>query len=177
MLAAHFGWESLAVQIFHRFPHDDPIYAENTFVNTAEVAIKNGQHLLVGAILRENDVSLQNWDSCLAILLRSKDQDWADVFTALVPRMLNKIIQWGPEMLFEVASGGNLSAAKLIFRIGETFPEFMQGVLENRQGQGKHQSVTEAARNGHVDMVQFLCQQKGLENHLRHRSGPENGTI
>ena len=103
--------------------------------------------------------------------------DWDSVFD-LVEYVLNTLVQeqWGNELLCMVASAGCIPIIqRLISRAqhqAELRTELLRDVRRDQQppnfGKSVHQSIGEAVLGNHVDVVEYLLGQKGIEAHLQH---------
>lgn len=103
--------------------------------------------------------------------------EWEPIFRALMEKLGPRL---EPEVHFTLrwaCEKGCLMLVKLLFEAAEKWPELGAEMLSDRQPRPDevtkasffvHQSVGEAAYRGHVEIVRFLCQQKGIEPHLKY---------
>lgn len=102
---------------------------------------------------------------------------WEDIFRAIIKKLGLKL---QPEVHFTLrlaCKQGWLTLVKLLFEAGDEWPPLKAEMLsarapradeESKTSLAVHQSVGEAAYHGHADIVRFLCQQKGIEPHLKY---------
>ena len=103
--------------------------------------------------------------------------NWDLVFD-LVEYVLNKLVQeqWGNELLCMAASAGCIPIIqRLMTRAqhqAELRTELLRDIRRDQQppsfGKSMHQSVGEAVLGNHVDVVEYLLGEKGIEAHLQH---------
>ena len=109
-------------------------------------------------------------------------KEWEDIFAFVISHLRGDLIECGNDMLQRAARCGCLGLIQKLFEAAETDPDLLQAlqtpeVKKEHEGADqsswiwdKHQSIGEAAFEGHADVVRFLCEQPGLESHLRHRN-------
>ncbi|KAL6855649.1 hypothetical protein J3F83DRAFT_753812 [Trichoderma novae-zelandiae] len=103
-------------------------------------------------------------------------KEWEDIFNHLIRALREDLLEEGNEILCQAARNGCLVLVKKIFEVSEHDPELRRAIMVGdrsqmsdwRGGLATHQSIGEAAYEGHVEIVRFLCQQPGIEPHLRH---------
>jgi hypothetical protein len=108
---------------------------------------------------------------------------WEEIFDFLIRHLRDDLVGCGNDMLRRAARSGCLVLIKRLFRAAENDAELRQAMLRidavddplaRRRGGGgsgflgEHQSIGEADYEGHADVVRFLCEQPGLESHLRY---------
>ena len=82
---------------------------------------------------------------------------------------------WGNELLCVAAEAGCLPVIERLFDEAGRNPELRAELLRDRPRQihknrhDRHQSVGEAVKANHVDVVRYLLRQPGIEPHLHHR--------
>ncbi|KAL7944078.1 hypothetical protein V8C42DRAFT_358755 [Trichoderma barbatum] len=105
-------------------------------------------------------------------------KEWEYIFDLLIEELHEDLLKEGNEILFQAANRGCFPLVKRLFDGSKCDPDLRRAILENnrlksqsnKEVQLTHQSVGEAAHNHHVDMVNFLCGQPGIEGHLQHRN-------
>ena len=96
-----------------------------------------------------------------------------DLVRDMVPLLLTDC--WGNELLCCAAAAGCLPVIERLFDEARKSPALHAELLRDRQRQAdprrhdKHQSVGEAVRNNHTEVVRYLIAQPGIEAHLHHR--------
>ncbi|TFB01752.1 hypothetical protein CCMA1212_006451 [Trichoderma ghanense] len=103
-------------------------------------------------------------------------KEWEDIFDYLIRALREDLLEDGNEILCQAARNGCLVLVKKLFEVSERDPELRRAIIVGdrskmsdwRGGLSTHQSIGEAAYEGHVEIVRFLCQQPGIEPHLRH---------
>ncbi|KAK1254756.1 hypothetical protein MKX08_008751 [Trichoderma sp. CBMAI-0020] len=103
-------------------------------------------------------------------------KEWEDIFHFLVAELRDSLLDEGNEILCRAARSGCFLLVKKLFEASESDPDLRRAILvEKRINHGDwqipniaHQSIGEAAWEGHENIVSFLCQQAGIESHLRH---------
>ncbi|KAF4303090.1 hypothetical protein GTA08_BOTSDO08894 [Botryosphaeria dothidea] len=182
VIAAYFGRESTAIQLLENYSVKTTDFTSDSAWTATDWALQNGQVSIVRGIFERTGTTLHNWDFFYQVLtrwrdLKASDKDrWDPFFEMLINRMLDQVIEWGPEILCLAAHKGCLPMIRKLFEVGAKIPKLRQAILEDRDREGKHQSVGEAVWWGHADIIHFLCQQDGIEKHLFHR-GPSNETV
>ncbi|UKZ78466.1 hypothetical protein TrVFT333_006206 [Trichoderma virens FT-333] len=116
--------------------------------------------------------------------------EWEDLFDFLIRReeLCQHLMEHGNEILCHAARHGFLILIKRLFQPPKSNNDLdLRGAIlrknrlklrgdkgewaETRKEQlHTHQSVGEAAYEGHVEIVRFLCEQPGIEDHLRHQN-------
>jgi ankyrin repeat protein len=105
-------------------------------------------------------------------------RNWEEIFDFLIRHLREDLLDCGNDMLRRAARSGCLLLIKRLFHAADNNndPELRHALLRvedsdprrDRDGfQGEHQSIGEAAYEGHAEVVRFLCAQPGLESHLR----------
>lgn len=103
--------------------------------------------------------------------------EWEPIFRALMEKLGPRLEPRVHFTLRLACAKGCLMLVKLLFEAAEKWPELGAEMLSDRQPRADeesnaslfvHQSVGEAANWGHVEIVRFLCQQKGIEPHLKY---------
>ena len=104
-------------------------------------------------------------------------QDW-DVVFDLVDDVLDILVteRWGNELLCKAASTGCMPIIRRLMdsaqHKAELRTELLRGSPREPQtmslGKPVHQSIGEAVLGNHVDVVEYLLGQQGIEAHLRH---------
>ncbi|KAL7953002.1 hypothetical protein V8C34DRAFT_321780 [Trichoderma compactum] len=103
-------------------------------------------------------------------------KEWQDIFDFLIRELHENLLDDGNEILCQAARNGCFVLVKKLFEAAERDPDLRRAILaENRSKRrgwrgciSTHQSIGEAAYEAHANMVHFLCQQAGIEPHLRH---------
>ncbi|KAH0489939.1 hypothetical protein TgHK011_001428 [Trichoderma gracile] len=103
-------------------------------------------------------------------------KEWEDIFDYLIRALREDLLEEGNEILCQAARNGCLVLVRKLFEVSEHDPELRRAIIVGdrfkmsdwRGGLSTHQSIGEAAYEGHVEIVSFLCQQPGIEPHLRH---------
>jgi ankyrin repeat protein len=106
-----------------------------------------------------------------------RHQDWDIVFD-LIDDVLDILVkeQWGNELLCMAASMGCMPIIRRLMDRGQHKAELKTELLRwsPREPQsmtfGKHQSIGEAVLGNHVDVVEYLLGQQGIEAHLQYRN-------
>ena len=98
-----------------------------------------------------------------------------DIFGFVISHVRGDLLECGNDMLRRAAQHGCLGLIQKLFEAAETDPDLLRALLVPEAGQSsggwnKHQSIGEAAFEGHADVVRFLCEQPGLSSHLHHRN-------
>ncbi|KAG4282239.1 hypothetical protein FPRO04_13360 [Fusarium proliferatum] len=104
-------------------------------------------------------------------------QDWDAVFEIIndIPDLLVREA-WGNELLCLAAGQGCLPIVERLMRIAQQNIHLKQELMCEPQRQSRssvhrtHQSIGEAALAGHVNVVEYLLQQEGIDTHLHHRN-------
>ncbi|KAJ4176473.1 hypothetical protein NW767_015434 [Fusarium falciforme] len=104
-------------------------------------------------------------------------QDWDAAFGIIndIPHILVGE-GWGNELLCLAASQGCLPVIERLMKIAQHNIDLRKELLREPQRQPRslahrvHQSIGEAVLAGHVDVVEYLLQQEGIETHLYHRN-------
>jgi len=104
-------------------------------------------------------------------------KDWGSIFAFLITHLRHDLLECGNDILRRAASCGCLVLIRELFKAAEKDPELRKAIITpevNDLGQSRgfwsqHQSIGQAAYEGHADIVRFLCEQPGLglESHLR----------
>lgn len=103
---------------------------------------------------------------------------WSSFFINIINAKHTLPMENGPWILTEAARLGCLQMIKVLLE-SEAVPKyFRQAILSDggRDWNSHHLSVAEAAYWGHLDVVDHLCQQGGIDVHLRHL-GPNGDTV
>lgn len=102
--------------------------------------------------------------------------EWKDIFRSLIEELGPKLKPEVHTTLRKACHHGCLVLVQLLFEAGRQWPELGTEMLSAKLPDGDknndfvHQSVGEAVYLGHVDIVRYLCQQKGIEPHLKYVS-------
>ncbi|GAB1313470.1 hypothetical protein MFIFM68171_03680 [Madurella fahalii] len=102
--------------------------------------------------------------------------EWEEIFGVVISRAREDLLDAGNDVLCRAANSGCLALVKKLFSIAEGDAELRQAILRTGAEGGRggrfwgplHLSIGEAAYGGHADVVRFLCEQPGLESHLRY---------
>ncbi|PTB75150.1 hypothetical protein M440DRAFT_1358033 [Trichoderma longibrachiatum ATCC 18648] len=111
-------------------------------------------------------------------LMGNAAKEWESIFDYLIRALRYDLLKEGNEVLCRAARNGCLPLVKKLFEASETDADLRRAIISGpRQqldgrnwglGLYRHQSIGEAAYLGHAEVVRFLCQQPGIEPHLRH---------
>ncbi|RYP45020.1 hypothetical protein DL768_008585 [Monosporascus sp. mg162] len=127
---------------------------------------------------------LQNLDFFRLIIKRWSElgmpcDNWDPVF-GLVDYVSDTMVRekWGNELLCVAARAGCMPVVRRLMTRAEHDTELRDELLREFQcneqisfsGKSTHQSIGEAVLGNHVDMVEYLLGQNGIEAHLRHRN-------
>ncbi|KAI1846709.1 hypothetical protein JX266_007282 [Neoarthrinium moseri] len=107
-----------------------------------------------------------------------------DLFFAFLVGLARKVVdimvekQWGNELLCQAAKMGCLPIIEMLFDEAAHNAGLKEELLRDRirdpqarPGEwGTHQSVGEAVLHNHVNIVEFLLEQEGIDAHKRHRN-------
>jgi ankyrin repeat protein len=113
-------------------------------------------------------------------------KDWEEIFEFLISQLRGDLIDCGNDILRRAAGKGCLVLIKKLFAAGAQDAELRQALItpddedNSRGGRSlpiSHQSIGEAAFWAHADVVRFLCEQPGLESHLRYRNRQKGDTV
>lgn len=182
VIATFFGLKSLSIATLEQQTSKPTYFTNTSAFDSASIALTNCDVFLTKHILeRTCDSSLrkwmQDWKFLMRIVLLADQKGWDEVLIMIIARMGKLVLDWAPAILCEaISESGRLGLIQKLFEIGSKRREFGHAMLEDRWRERKHQSVGIAAFLGYGDILAFLCRQKGIEGHLRHR-GPENGTV
>ncbi|EFY91089.1 hypothetical protein MAC_02760 [Metarhizium acridum CQMa 102] len=107
--------------------------------------------------------------------------EWGDVFDFLVRELREDLLDHGNGMLCLAARSGCLALVKKPFVAAERDGDLRRSILAvhrklscGNQFLGTHQSIGEAACEGHADIVRSPCQQTNIEPHLPYASQDGN---
>ncbi|KAG8408245.1 hypothetical protein J3459_018056 [Metarhizium acridum] len=108
-------------------------------------------------------------------------REWGDVFDFLVRELREDLLDHGNGMLCLAARSGCLALVKKPFVAAERDGDLRRSILAvhrklscGNQFLGTHQSIGEAACEGHADIVRSPCQQTNIEPHLPYASRDGN---
>ncbi|KAM5356709.1 hypothetical protein ACJ41O_003355 [Fusarium nematophilum] len=97
---------------------------------------------------------------------------WQDLFSFMIGELRDGILEKGNDILCQASRCGCLPLVKALFRAADRDPELRAGIMtlsrQTRNNINHHQSVGEAAYEGHIDIVRFLCQQAGIQQHVQY---------
>lgn len=102
---------------------------------------------------------------------------WEEVFKVVIEKLGPRLKPRAHFTLRLACKQGCLILVKLLFKAVEKWPELGVEMLSDRRPRADeepksslavHQSVGEAANWNHVRIVRFLCQQSGIEPHLKY---------
>ncbi|KAK3937730.1 hypothetical protein QBC46DRAFT_451702 [Diplogelasinospora grovesii] len=111
---------------------------------------------------------------CDSPRLRVKDAvEWEAVFDFLIQKLRERLLEDGNEILCLTARNGCLILIIRLFEAGKTDPDLRAAILADKRKRKPgslafHPSIGEAIWGGYTEVVHFLCQQHGTENHLRY---------
>ena len=101
--------------------------------------------------------------------------EWTCIFD-LVSEIFDDLVneKWGNEFLCLAVGYGCLPIVQRLFGEANRNPDMKHELLRNRQRSSwpecHHQSIGEAVKRGHVDVLHYLLKQDGIDAHLRHRN-------
>ena len=105
----------------------------------------------------------------------SSTREWEEIFSFLISNLREDLINCGNDLLRRAARSGCITLIQQLFAAAKYDAALQLALVEpddelTRGGGslGQHQSIGEAAYEGHADIVRFLCEQPGLESHLRY---------
>lgn len=138
----------------------------------------------IGHELRNLDffrLVLRQWSG-----LGKSRHNWDWVFD-LIEHTLRTLVQekWGNELLCIAASAGCLPIIQRLMERAqhqaELRTELLRGIRRDRKsrsfGKSVHQSIGEAVLGNHVDVVDYLLEQKGIEAHLQHLNARDENVL
>lgn len=118
--------------------------------------------------------------------LNDSRRDWAVVFD-LVNHLSDTLVHegWGNELLRVAASAGCLPIIQRLMSNARSRhdlrSELLRGPLAERErprlGETSHQSIGEAVLENHVDVVEYLLGEDGIEAHLRYRNSRDENVL
>ncbi|KAL1862561.1 hypothetical protein Daus18300_008520 [Diaporthe australafricana] len=121
------------------------------------------------------DIVLRNWKPPSEQARDPKAWDvWEKVFDVVIRTLGHRLIEKAHYILRMSCQKGCLVLVKQLFRAAAQDPELRREMLSVQENWARssslyhHQSVGEAAAFNFPDIVAFLCQQEGIEAHLRH---------
>ena len=108
--------------------------------------------------------------------LQSRFPGWEDIFGFLIQKLRDEVLRSGNRILCEAAHHGCLVLVRKLFEAADSDEAVREAILKEshwRQGTWEttiaaHQSVGEAAYGGHTNTIRFLCEQRGIEPHLKY---------
>lgn len=119
---------------------------------------------------------MQYW---LDSMIHPHGHDWDVVFN-LVDYVLDNMVQggWGNEILCLASGRGCMPIVRRLMDAAQHRPDLREELLRDCQRQSKsafrdrtsHQSIGEAILGNHVDVVEYLLGQHGIDAHLHHRN-------
>jgi hypothetical protein len=124
-----------------------------------------GQTLLVPAFFNE----ALTWCSWSSVKSQSKaGQEWEDVFSFVINRLHRYLWDNGNYVLCRAANSGCLPLIKELFRAAEKDNKLHEAILSPKKARDpqSHQSIGEAAKGGHANVMSFLCKQDGIMPHM-----------
>ncbi|KAH7175935.1 hypothetical protein EDB81DRAFT_632846 [Dactylonectria macrodidyma] len=108
-------------------------------------------------------------------------RQWGDVFDFLIRELREDLLDRGNDILCLAARSGCLVLAEKLLAAADRDEDLRTAILaaHRKAIHGPkylvtHQSIGEAAYEGHSDMVRFLCQQTGIEPHLQYTNQDGN---
>lgn len=102
---------------------------------------------------------------------------WNGIFKSLIEKLGPQLTPYAHYTLRKACQSGCLALVEFLFEAGEKWPELRAAMLSDRRPDEEegsysndyiHQSVGEAVYRGHIEVVRFLCQQEGIEPHLKY---------
>lgn len=124
---------------------------------------------------------IKRWDESRLITnpWHKERQDWDLVFD-LVDNVSEKLVEehWGNELLCLAASAGCIPIVKRLMTSAQHKGELRNELLREHHLEEKqssfdkltHQSIGQAVLGNHVDVVEYLLGENGIEAHLRYRN-------
>lgn len=104
-------------------------------------------------------------------------RDWGGLFDFLIRELRDDLLEGGNYVLCHAASRGCLMLIEKLFVAADRDANLRRAILAWHQEPRNwfnssyfHGCIGEAVYRGHVDVVRFLCQQTGIEPHLRYIS-------
>jgi hypothetical protein len=176
------------------------ILAKDSAWTTVTHLIERGDTSLIKSLVVQDTV-LQPTLCCCRFLYKTIDdwrwqgnddaaaaatKDWEEIFEFLISQLRGDLIDCGNDILRRAAGKGCLVLIKKLFAAGAQDAELRQALItpddedNSRGGRSlpiSHQSIGEAAFWAHADVVRFLCEQPGLESHLRYRNRQKGDTV
>ncbi|KAL2195638.1 hypothetical protein P885DRAFT_70258 [Corynascus similis CBS 632.67] len=169
---------------------DSSILTENSVWTAIKHLIKRGNISLIKSLVQDKAlqpilcrseflrtaIPTARWQSDDAVT-----GDWEKIFEFVIGQLREDLINCGNDMLRLAAQNGCLVLIKKLFDAGAQDGKLQQAILtpdaehlHKRNSFNQHQSIGEAAFWGRADVVRFLCQQPGLEAHLRYMNQAGN---
>ncbi|KAI7265267.1 hypothetical protein KC343_g3313 [Hortaea werneckii] len=162
------------------FENEDLYMAE--IMETARRSISGGDFQVVEVLLDHPSTAskLDGYEILvsLAWIWRSMSPTqvhlWRRLLERVVERSQNMLVLFAKDVLLQSAKSGCLPMAKKLFDAGECNQRIADCLLQPTTDEWGPIGV--AGMFGHTDVVEFLCQQSGIETHLHHRN-PEGDNI
>ena len=115
----------------------------------------------------------------------AKTRGWGEIIAFLIPHLRDELVTCANDMLRRAARKGYLALIKQLFAAADKDAALGQSLIIPDSDPplwgstllSRHQSIGEAAYEGHADTVRFLCEQPGLEAHLHHVSPLTGRTV
>lgn len=115
---------------------------------------------------------------------KNYSRDWDAAFRIIndIPDILVRE-EWGNELLCLAASQGCQPIIERLMKVAQQNIDLKKELLRGprRQPRGlnhrTHQSIGEAVLAGHVDVVEYLLEQEGIETHLYHRNSNDENVL
>ncbi|KPA38773.1 nacht nucleoside triphosphatase [Fusarium langsethiae] len=180
-----YGSEVLLLKMLETSEFESHKFLSNTAMLAADQVLQWGDLCRLRMLFfgRGTGRHLQNLDFFRRIIdswrfsKQNYSQDWDAAFGIIndIPDILIRE-GWGNELLCLAASRGCLPVIERLMRIAQQNIDLRQELLRGPQRQPRslthqvHQSIGEAVLAGHVDVVEYLLEQEGIETHLHHRN-------
>ncbi|SPO00078.1 uncharacterized protein DNG_02930 [Cephalotrichum gorgonifer] len=186
VITSTFGPTAAVEKILSDYDLGGPDFLSTSIATTIKHLVSHGRASMLRSIFSHERIGLtpQTLPLFMGAMgawttadVETRDEDGWTGFFDLVHEMTSLLVtdSWGNELLCEAARSGCLPVIKRLFDDAERNPELRTELLRDRLRQidpkrrDRHQSIGEAVRSNHVDVVRYLLQQTGIETHLRHR--------
>jgi len=185
VVAAIFGSEASVIELFGCNLQGPEFWDGSVWVAVRHL-INRGNISTIWDILRDKNRRsnlcsayffykvLRGWHTQRTIH-RKALKEWDDIFGFLIDHLRDDLLELGNEILCLAARNGCLVMVKKLFEAAETDMDLRNAILADHRSPSDrenfmsiHQSIGEAAYEGHAEIVDFLCRQTGIEPHLHY---------
>ncbi|KAJ4247812.1 hypothetical protein NW762_013021 [Fusarium torreyae] len=187
-----YGSDVLLLMMLETSEFEPPKFLPNTAMLAVDQVLQWGDLCRLRMLFfgRGTGRYLQNLDFFRHIIdswqfsYKTYHQDWDAAFD-IINDIPNILIREGcsNELLCLAASQGCLPAIERLMKTAQQNADLRKELLRDPQRQPRssthqvHQSIGEAVLAGHVGVVEYLLEQKGIETHLHHRNANDENVL